>query len=96
VVKGEYLAWYSENVRLVRCKIIGTQPLCYCKSLTLEDCTMEGCDLSFENSQVQATVNGHIDSVKNPAEGFVHAGSIGEIIVDEYKWPGECEIRPNT
>ena len=96
VVKGEYLAWYSENVRLVRCKLIGTQPLCYCKGLTLEDCTMEGCDLSFENSQVQATVNGHIDSVKNPAEGFIHAGSIGEIIVDEYKWPGECEIRPNT
>ncbi len=95
-VKGEYLAWYSENVRLVRCTIIGTQPLCYCKGLVLEDCTMEGCDLSFENSQVQATVNGHIDSVKNPAEGFVHAGSIGEIIVDEYKWPGECEIRPNT
>ena len=44
VVKGEYLAWYSENLRLVRCKIIGTQPLCYAKNLVLEDCEMEGAD----------------------------------------------------
>ena len=92
VVKGEYLAWYSTNLRLVRCKISGTQPLCYCKGLILEDCTMEGCDLSFENSEVTATVNGHIDSVKNPASGSITADSIGEIIVDEYKWAGECPI----
>ena len=93
VIKGEYLAWYSENVRLVRCKIIGTQPLCYCKGLVLEDCTMAGCDLSFENSEVQATVTGSIDSVKNPHKGFVHADEIGEIIIDEYKWFGSCDIR---
>ena len=92
VVKGEYLAWYSTNLRLVRCKISGTQPLCYCKGLILEDCTMEGCDLSFENSEVTATVNGHIDSVKNPASGSITADSIGEIIVDEYKWAGDCPI----
>ena len=96
VVKGEYLAWYSENVRLVRCRIIGTQPLCYCKGLTLEDCTTEGCDLSFENSQVQVTVIGHIDSVKNPHLGAIRADSIGEIILDEYKWPGECDILIHT
>jgi hypothetical protein len=92
VIKGEYLAWYSTNLRLVRCKIIGTQPLCYCKGLVLEDCTMEGCDLSFENSEVVATVNGHIDSVKNPVKGSITADSIGEIIVDEFKWEGECPI----
>ena len=92
VIKGEYLAWCSENVRLVRCKIIGTQPLCYCKGLILEDCTMEGCDLSFENAQVHATVRGHIDSVKNPHFGFIQADSIGDIILDEYKWPGDCRI----
>ncbi|MBQ8200616.1 MAG: DUF3737 family protein [Clostridia bacterium] len=92
VVKGEYLAWYSTNLRLVRCRIIGTQPLCYCKGLVLEDCTMEGCDLSFENSDVQATVNGHIDSVKNPVNGFISADSIGEIILDAYKRAGECPI----
>ncbi|MBQ4089034.1 MAG: DUF3737 family protein [Clostridia bacterium] len=92
VVKGEYLAWYSENLRLVRCKIIGTQPLCYCKGLILEDCEMEGCDLSFENSDVQATVKGHMDSVKNPVNGFITADEIGEVILDEYRWQGDCAI----
>ena len=93
VVKGEYLAWYAEDIRFVRCKIIGTQPLCYCKGLVLEDCTMEDCDLSFERSEVQADIRGHIDSVKNPIEGFVHADSIGEMILEEeIVTPGACEI----
>ena len=93
VVKGEYLAWYSTNLRLVRCRIIGTQPLCYCKGLVLEDCTMEGCDLSFENSDVRATVRGSIDSVKNPAAGSIRAGAVGELIEDEFQWnPHGCEI----
>ena len=86
VVKGEYLAWYSENVTLVRCKIIGTQPFCYAKNLVLEDCEMVDCDLSFENTTVQATVKGEITSVKNPAGGSITADSIGEIILDEYQW----------
>ena len=93
VVKGEYLAWYAENIRFVRCKIIGTQPLCYCKGLVLEDCQMEGCDLSFERSEVVATVQGHIDSVKNPITGSIHADSIGEIILEEeIVTPGACKI----
>ena len=29
VVTGEYLGWYSKGLRLVRCRISGTQPLCY-------------------------------------------------------------------
>ena len=86
VVKGEYLAWYSENLRLVRCKIIGTQPFCYAKNLVLEDCEMVDCDLSFENTTVQATVKGEITSVKNPAGGSIAADRIGEIILDEYQW----------
>ena len=94
VVKGEYLAWYSENLRLVRCTIIGTQPLCYCKGLILEDCKMINCDLSFENSEVHATIEGSIDSVKNPAVGSVIADSIGEIIQDEFAWKlGDVDIK---
>lgn len=83
VIEGEYLAWYSENLKLVRCHIKGTQPLCYCKGLVLEDCTMEDTDLSFENSEVQATVNGNIVSVKNPISGYIKADSIGDVIWDE-------------
>lgn len=82
ILEGEYLAWYSENLRLVRCHIKGTQPFCYCKNLILEDCTMEDCDLSFERSEVRATVGGNIVSVKNPISGYIKADSIGEIILD--------------
>ena len=79
-VKGEYLAWFSENLTLINCHIIGTQPLCYCKGLTLINCTMEGTDLSFEYSDVQADVKGHILSVKNPRSGAITADSVGEVI----------------
>lgn len=90
IIKGEYLAWYSDSLRLVRCKITGTQPLCYAKNLILEDCTMTDCDLSFENSHVEASVKGHIDSVKNPVSGFINADSVGEII-NEYP-QNKCKI----
>ena len=96
VVKGEYLAWYAENIRFVRCKISGTQPFCYVKGLVLEDCEMEGCDLAFERSEVEATVKGHIDSVKNPLKGSITADSIGEIIVEEeITDPRNCVITTN-
>lgn len=82
VIKGEYLAWYSENLKLINCKIIGTQPLCYAKGLVLEECEMVNCDLSFEKSEVSATIKGNIISIKNPIDGFIKADSIGEIILD--------------
>ena len=91
-VKGEYLGWYSEGLVLDHCRIIGTQPLCYCKDLTLIDCTMEGCDLAFEYSTVNATVSGHIDSVKNPLEGSIKADSIGEVILRDSIYPCFCSI----
>lgn len=80
IVKGEYLGWFSENLTLSNCKIIGTQPLCYCKNLKLINCTMEDTDLSFEYSDVEADVKGHILSVKNPRSGHITADSVGEII----------------
>ena len=82
-VKGEYLAWFSEGLTLIDCKIIGTQPLCYCKDLKLINCTMEAADLSFEYSDVQADIRGHIDSVKNPRSGNILADSVGEIIQED-------------
>lgn len=92
VIKGEYLAWYSENLKLIRCKIIGTQPLCYAKGLVLENCEMVDCDLSFEKSDVVATVRGSILSVKNPLGGSITADSIGEIIFDEHAAASACKI----
>ena len=94
VINGEYLAWYSKNVKLVRCHITETQPLCYCDDLVLEDCTFgSDSDLVFEYSSVQATVKGHVVSIKNPRTGHIHAGSVGEIIIDgKIKGPGDCVI----
>ena len=82
-VKGEYPGWYSKGLRLVRCRISGTQPFCYASDLVLEDCTMTGCDLSFERSEVHATVNGEIHSIKNPISGEIIAEKVGQVISEE-------------
>ena len=83
VVKGEYLGWFSEGLTLKNCKIIGTQPLCYCKDLTLINCTMENADLAFEYSDVNATILGHVDSIKNPRSGEITVDSVGEVILGD-------------
>ena len=92
VVKGEYLAWYSEGLTLDHCKIIGTQPLCYCKNLTLIDCEMVDTDLSFERSEVEATVTSHVVSVKNPLSGTIRLPSVGELIFDIDDAKGEVIV----
>ena len=89
VLKGEYLAWYSQNLTLIRCKIIGTQPLCYCKGLKLIDCEMVDTDLSFEKSEVEATVTTPILSVKNPRAGAISAPAVGEFIMDDPEAQGK-------
>lgn len=94
-INGEFLGWHSRNLRLVRCHITGTQPLCYATNLILEDCTFgEDADLALEYSSVQATIKGHIHSIKNPRTGFIKADSCGEIILDQnIKAPGDCDIK---
>ena len=82
-IKGEYLAWYCENVTFENCKISGTQPLCYCKGLKLLDCQMIGTDLSFEKSEVEAVLTAPIDSIKNPLSGRISVPAAGEIIRDD-------------
>lgn len=94
VVKGEYLAWYSENVTFENCRIIGTQPLCYCKGLHLINCSMEGCDLAFERSVVEATITTPVISIKNPLQGScISVPCVNEIIRDIAEGTGEVHIR---
>lgn len=93
VVKGEYLAWFSEGLTLIRCKIIGTQPLCYCKDLKLVDCEMTDCDLSFEYSDVDATVKGYLESIKNPKSGKITVEKLGAIINEDSIFETKAEIR---
>ena len=67
----------------------------YCRNLKLVNCTMEDTDLSFEYSDVEADVKGHIISVKNPRSGVITADSVGEIIRDNpvMECTGEVVIR---
>ena len=97
VVKGEYLAWFSDGLTLINCKIIGTQPLCYCKNLKLVNCSMEATDLAFEYSDVDATIQGHVDSIKNPRSGSITVDSVGEIIMEDavMECTGTVVIREN-
>ena len=92
VVKGEYLAWYSENITFENCKIIGTQPLCYCKNLKLIGCEMVGTDLSFERSDVEATLTAPIVSIKNPLSGHIYVPEVGELIMDIENAHGEVIV----
>ncbi len=93
VIKGEYLAWYCEDVTFERCKIIGIQPLCYCKGLKLIDCEMLHTDLSFERSEVEATISTPVDSIKNPRSGYIDVPAVGEIIMDDAEAKGVVHIR---
>ena len=92
VVKGEYLAWYCENVTFENCTIIGTQPLCYCKGLKLIDCRMQETDLSFERSEVEATVVSPVVSIKNPLSGWIRVPAVGEVIRDEESCVGQIIV----
>lgn len=91
-LKGEYLAWYSENLTLENCTIIGTQPLCYCKGLRLINCRMIDTDLSFEKSEVQATVLNPMISIKNPAAGEIVVPAVDELIMDDPKAQGKVTV----
>ncbi len=82
VLKGEYLGWYSEGLTLEHCHIEGTQPLVNCRNLTLVDCEMANCDLAFEGSDVQATVRGHVDSIRDPRSGRIEVESLGQMVHD--------------
>ncbi|MCI8427815.1 MAG: DUF3737 family protein [Lachnospira sp.] len=92
VVKGEYLAWYCENVTFEHCKIIGTQPLCYCKGLKLIDCEMIDTDLCFEKSEVEASIITPVVSIKNPLCGHIYVPCVKEIICDDKEACGKVIV----
>ena len=54
---------------------------------------MEKTDLSFEYSDVEATIKGSIDSVKNPKSGFIKADKIKKIILEDSIMKSKCEIK---
>ena len=65
------------------CVILGTQPLCYCKGLKLINCRMIDTDLSFEKSEVEATLTCPIISIKNPLRGSITVPAVDQVIMDD-------------
>ena len=94
VIKGEYLGWYSEDVTFENCRITGIQPLCYCRGLKLKNCEMEGCDLAFERSIVEADITTPVVSIKNPLSGSrITVPAAGEIIRDIEEGTGIVQVK---
>lgn len=67
----------------------GTQPLCYCRNLTLDNCEMIDTDLAFERSEVEAVITTPVLSIKNPYAGRISVPEVGEIIMDDENAKGE-------
>ncbi len=84
-ISSEYLGWNAKNLTLINCTVESLQGFCYIENLVMRNCTLMNTDLAFEYSTVDVEVNGSIESVKNPAEGIIRAGSIGELILDDKK-----------
>ena len=84
-ISGEYLGWNSKNLTFINCTIESLQGMCYIENLVMKNCKLLDTTLSFEYSTVDAEIEGHIDSVKNPISGSITADSIGELIMEEDK-----------
>ena len=81
------------RLTLIDCKIIGTQPFCYCKNLKLVNCEMMDTDLCFEKSEVEAVVTTPVISIKNPTAGRIQVPSVGELILDDENAKAEILIQ---
>ena len=58
-------------------------PLLNCKKLKLMNCRMIDCDLSFEKSEVEATITSSVTSIKNPYKGTITVKEVDELIMDD-------------
>ena len=42
---------------------------------------MEDANFAFEYSSVDATINGFVESIKNPKDGHIVVDSVGEVLL---------------
>ena len=83
LIIGEYLGWNSRNLTFENCTIESLQGLCYIDGLTMRGCRLVNTTLAFEYSTLDATIDGRVDSVINPAGGVIRCQGIGELIQDD-------------
>ena len=82
-ISGEYLGWNAKNLTLEDCTIESLQGLCYISGLTMRNCRLINTTLSFEYStEIDADIEGSIDSVINPTSGTIRADRIEELIIE--------------
>lgn len=53
----------------------------------------EDADLAFEFSTLDATIKGHVTSIKNPDAGTISVDSVGEVIIDEFNRAAEGAVK---
>ncbi len=83
-IRGEYLGWNSKNITFIDCVIESHQGLCYMENVTLINCELRNSDLCFEYcSNINATINSEVVSIKNPISGKIQAKKINELILDK-------------
>lgn len=79
---GEYLGWNSTNITFEDCVIESLQGLCYIDNLVMRRCRLLNTTLAFEYSQVDAEIDGPVDSIINPAGGVIRCAGVGQLILD--------------
>ncbi len=82
-ISGEYLGWNAKNLTLENCTIESLQGLCYISGLTMRNCKLINTTLAFEYStDIDADIEGGIDSVINPSSGTIRADHIDELTIE--------------
>lgn len=82
-ISGEYLGWNAKDLTLEDCTIESLQGLCYIRGLTMKNCKLINTTLAFEYStDIDADIEGNIDSVINPSSGTIRADRIDELIIE--------------
>lgn len=84
-ISGEYLGWNAKNLTFINCTVESLQGLCYVENLKMRNCKLINTTLAFEYSDVDAEIDGKIDSVMNPTSGKITADCIGELIIEKDK-----------
>ncbi len=79
---GEYLGWNSSNLTFINCTIESLQGLCYIDNLVMRGCRLINTTLAFEYSNVDAEIEGPVDSIINPSSGVIRCESVGELVLD--------------
>ena len=83
-ISGEYLGWNSKNLTFIDCTIESLQGLCYIDNLVMKNCKLVNTNLAFEYcSDIEAKIDGKVNSVFNPISGVIEADEIEELIVEK-------------